>query len=372
MNVLHVHSGNIFGGVERMLETLAPATSGRVPVHSTFALCFDGAVMERLRAAGARVHALGPVHARQLAEIRHARRALSGVLESERWDGVLVHSAWSQAIFGPTILNSGLPLVRWLHAPQPGPRVLEFWARRSRPALVLCNSQYTADNGRAQIAGVPHVVQYPPSAMRARRPEVRARVRESLGTAPDATVVVLAARLEAGKGQSQLIAALAQLGDRGWEAWIVGGAQQPTEHVYLDALRGQADAAGLAGRIRFLGQRNDVEDLFEAADVYCQPNVAPDSFGLSFIEALSAGLPVVTTRLGAAAEIVDNSCGVLIEPGSLAGLRDALARLIERTDDRRELSAGACARAREFCDLSRSISKLASEFARLSLVPQVT
>ena len=197
MNILHVHSGNIFGGVERMLETLSPASSGRLPVHSTFALCFEGIVADRLRAAGATVHVLGAVHARQMSEIRHARRALSGVLQSERWDAVVVHSAWSQAIFGPTIRNSRTPLVRWLHAPQPGPWVLEFWARRSRPALVLCNSQYTADHGRAQIAGVRHVVQYPPAALRARRPEVRDRVRESLGTPEDAIVVVLAARLEA-------------------------------------------------------------------------------------------------------------------------------------------------------------------------------
>lgn len=370
MNVLHVHSGNIFGGVERILETLAPATSGEAPLRSTFGLCFEGTVADRLRSAGATVHLLGEVHARQLSEIRSARRALAGVLQADRPDAVLVHSAWSQAIFGRTILNSGVPLVRWLHAPQPGPRALEFWARRSRPSLVLCNSQYTADHGRAQIAGVPHTVLYPPAAMRSRRPDVRSRVRQSLDTPADAIVVVLAARLEAGKGQWMLIEALAQVADRSWEAWIVGGAQHPDEHAYFDALRAAARSAGLADRVRFLGQRSDVADLLEAADVYCQPNVAPDSFGLSFIEALSAGLPVVTTRLGAAAEIIDDTCGVLIESGSLAALRDTLASLIERPDQRRQLSAGALQRAREFCDLPRSIATLASEFARLSPVAQ--
>ena len=372
MNILHVHSGNIFGGVERMLETLAPATSGRAPLRSTFALCFEGPVAERLRTAGAAVHLLGEVHARQLAEIRQARRSLTGVLQSEQPDAVLVHSAWSQAIFGPTILNSRVPLVRWLHAPQPGPRLLEFWARRSRPALVLCNSHYTAAQGGAQINGVAHSVLYPPAVMRSRRPDIRARVRASLDTQADSIVVVLAARLEAGKGQSVLIEALSHLADRNWEAWIIGGAQHADEHAYLDALRSRARSAGLASRIRFLGQRNDVADLLEAADVYCQPNVTPDSFGLSFVEALSAGLPVVTTRLGAAAEIIDDSCGVLIEPGSTSTLRDTLATLIERADQRRDLSAGACERAREFCDLPRSIAKLASEFARLSPVAHLT
>ncbi|MDQ3486791.1 MAG: glycosyltransferase family 4 protein [Acidobacteriota bacterium] len=365
MKVLHVHSGNMFGGIERMLETLAPAIAGVAPVGSTFALCFGGAVAHRLRAAGATVHVLGAVHARQLSEIRQARRALAGVLQPEAWDAVLVHSAWSQAIFGPTILNSRVPLVRWLHAPQPGPRVLEFWARRSRPALVLCNSQYTADHGRAQIAGVPHVVQYPPSVMRARRPDVRVKVRGSLATPLDTTVVVLAARLEAGKGHSLLIEALAGLPDRSWEAWIVGGAQHADEQTYLDGLRALAGAAGLSGRIRFLGQRTDVAELFEAADVYCQPNVAPDSFGLSFIEALAAGLPVVTARLGAAPEIVDSTCGTLVPAGSAPALTAALARLIERADERRTLSAGARARARKFCDVPASLFQLAGQLAHL-------
>lgn len=372
MNILHVHSGNIFGGVERVMETLAPATSGRAPLRSSFALCFEGSVAERLRTAGATVHLLGEVHARQPSEIRQARRALTAVLQSERPDAVLVHSAWSQAIFGPAILNSGVPLVRWLHAPQPGPRMLEYWARRSRPSLVLCNSRYTADRGLAQIAGCPHTVLYPPAAMRIRRPEIRARVRQSLDTPAESIVVVLAARLEAGKGQSVLIEALAQLADRSWEAWIIGGAQTADEHAYLDALRARARAAGVASRVRFLGQRNDVADLLEAADVYCQPNVAPDSFGLSFIEAMSAGLPVVTTSLGAAAEIIDDSCGVLVESGSLSALRDTLANLIDRPERRRTLSAGASQRAREFCDLPRSIAKLASEIERLLPVAQLT
>ena len=196
MKVLHVHSGNMFGGVERMLETLAPATAGRVPIESAFALCFAGRISDTLRAAGAEVHQLGEVHARQLSEIRRARRALSAVLQSERWDAVIVHSSWSQAIFGATILNSARPLVRWLHAPQPGPRALEFWARRSRPALVLCNSQYTRDAVGHRFGSVPLTVQYPPSAAESPRHDTRADVRRLLGTAPDAVTIMIAARME--------------------------------------------------------------------------------------------------------------------------------------------------------------------------------
>ena len=56
---------------------------------------------------------------------------------------------------------------------------------------------------------------------------------------------------------------------------------------------------GIADRVRFLGERFDVPRLLAAADVHCQPNSGPEPFGIAFIEALYASLPVVSTRIGA-------------------------------------------------------------------------
>ena len=75
-----------------------------------------------------------------------------------------------------------------------------------------------------------------------------------------------------------------------------GGAQRSHEAVYLAELRQAADRAGIGDRVRFLGQRTDVPDLLAAADVFCQPNTGPEPFGIAFVEALYAGLPVVTRR----------------------------------------------------------------------------
>lgn len=362
MEVLHVHSGNLFGGVERMLQTLAPATAGRVPVRSSFALCFDGQTSEALRAAEADVFPLGPVRASRPDQVWRARRAVRQVLHKAPWDVVCVHSSWSQAIFGPEIRRAGFPLVRWLHAPQPGPRWLEDWAARSPAALVLCNSRYTYTAAQRRIGSSPFAVQYPPAVLPETR-EDRIAVRTELGTPSDTIVIVLAARLEAGKGHRLLIDSLARLPPGAWEAWIVGGAQQRSERVYLDELQSQAAAAQLNGRVRFLGQRSDVARVLSAADVYCQPNQAADSFGLSFVEALAAGLPVITTRLGAATEIVDDGCGVLVEVGSPAAIAETLQRLIEHTAERAQMSAAARTRAREFCDLPRSLSQLAAHLS---------
>ena len=69
---------------------------------------------------------------------------------------------------------------------------------------------------------------------------------------------------------------------------------------------------GLAERVRFLGERADVPDLLGAADIHCQPNSSPEPFGLAFVEALHAALPVVTSDAGGAREIVTPACGVLV------------------------------------------------------------
>jgi glycosyltransferase involved in cell wall biosynthesis len=115
-------------------------------------------------------------------------------------------------------------------------------------------------------------------------------------------------------------------------------------------------------RVRFLGQRSDVRRLLAAADIYCQPNTSPDSFGLTFVEGLLAQLPVVTTAMGGALEIVDSSCGVLVQPHDSGALATCLRHLILDPDWRSSLgSAGPC-RARRLCDPASQMRKVADFF----------
>jgi glycosyltransferase involved in cell wall biosynthesis len=72
--------------------------------------------------------------------------------------------------------------------------------------------------------------------------------------------------------------------------------------------------------------------LFQEADVFCLPTLA-DTFGLAFIEASSAGLPVVATDVGPIAELVrDGSTGLLVRPGDSGSLAAALRRLADDRD----------------------------------------
>ena len=106
----------------------------------------------------------------------------------------------------------------------------------------------------------------------------------------------------------------------------------------------------LNGRLRFLGERKDVARLMAAADIVCQPNVEPDSFGIVFIEALYAGKPVVTSGIGGALDILDNSYGALVAPGETATLARELRTLIENKGERKAKGGRGPARAEELCN----------------------
>jgi FkbM family methyltransferase len=171
--------------------------------------------------------------------------------------------------------------------------------------------------------------------------------------------------MEPWKGHGQLLAALARLiDDPRWVCWIAGSAQREQEVAYVRGLRAMSESLGVARRVRFLGQRTDIPRLLAAADVHCQPNVEAEPFGVVFIEALSAGRPVVTTDLGGAREIVDDSCGILVPPGDTARLAESLRRLIDEPALRSSLGGHGPARARQLCDPTRQLSRLDEICAR--------
>src|SRR5207245_4312560 len=156
--------------------------------------------------------------------------------------------------------------------------------------------------------------------------------------------------MEAWKGHRFLLETLGKLpAVPQWICWIVGGAQRAEEVVYERNLRATAAEMGFSERVRFLGQRTDVAQLLAAADIYCQPNLAAEPFGIVFIEAMQAGLPVVTTAAGGPLEIIDDSCGLLVAPNDGCSLAAGLTRLIKDGVERRRLGAAGVRRAARLC-----------------------
>jgi hypothetical protein len=99
MKVLHIGAGNLFGGVERMLLTLALERNFACGIESHFALSFEGQLSRMLLESGAPVRMLGEVRTRAAWSIARARAKLRFLLMAERYDVVVCHMAWCQAIF---------------------------------------------------------------------------------------------------------------------------------------------------------------------------------------------------------------------------------------------------------------------------------
>jgi glycosyltransferase involved in cell wall biosynthesis len=330
-------------------------------MHVEFALCYDDRIASELRRAGATVHILGRVRARNPFQIFRARRRLVEILSAGAFDAVIYHMTWPLALFGPASRRVKLPLIFWMHDAISDRNWLVRWARFCLPDLAICNSQFTASTIGRLFSKASFEVLYYPVAHRAEALEAAERqgLRSRLNTPSDAIVLIQASRMESWKGHLLLIEALARLSHvPGWVCWIAGGPQRREEFEYEKSLHERVIKFGLAEHIRFLGQRSDVAQLLLCADIHCQPNLGPEPFGITFIEAMHAGLPVVTTAAGGPLEIVDESCGVLVPPGDPASLASQLEILIKNEGLRRRLGAAGARRAAEMCDPGRQLRRL--------------
>ena len=361
MRVLHLHSGNMYGGVETLLTTLVREAKAAPGMTPEVALCFPGRLAAGLEAIGRPAFMLEPVRLSRPFSLLKARQALRRLLREEPFDAVVCHQPWSCVAFGPVVRAAGFPVVLWVHMAVEGGALLDRLARRVRPDLAVCNSEFTRTRVTRWLPNVQTEVVYGPVSLAAvpLGAASREEMRAALDTPLNDTVVVMASRLDAMKGHRVLISALERLRQvPGWTCWIVGGAQSADEAVYEHELQRAVHVFDLDRRVRFVGQRSDVPAVLRAADIYCQPNTAPDAFGLSFVEALHAGLPVVTSALGGALEIVDRDCGSLLPPGDEEALAAALRALIVDGGHRARLGQAARNRPAAICDPRTEIRRL--------------
>lgn len=375
MRIIHLSAGNLHGGVETLLETMARWRGATPEVEAEFALCFDGEAAGRLRGEGVRVHILGPARVRNPLSILNVRKQLRRLLAEGRFDAAIAHSAWIEGLCYPALRAFKVPLMFWMHDAPARRHWTHRWAARATPALAICNSRFTRESLAMIHSGVRAQVMYypvPAPASNFASPAARAATRAKLGVADNAVVIIQVSRMEPWKGQALHLEALGMIaGLSGWECWFVGGPQRAAEQAYFDSLVGRAGELGLESRVRFLGQRPDVGRLLGAADIFCQPNLGPEPFGITFIEAMYAELPIVTTAIGGVMETVDERLGSLVPANDPAALAAALRRLIEDGGLRKRLGECGPARAAELCEPGARMRELAAILNGLCARPQV-
>lgn len=360
MRVLHLYPGNLFGGVETFLLFVARRGDLAKQCEHHFALCFDGRLAEGIQSAGAPLELFGSMRTSQPWTVLRGRQRLRELLRRTHFDVAVTHGSWAHAMFAPVLERAKIPYVYYLHGPISGVTWLDRWAKLTTPSAMIGVSRDTLRTGRLLFPSVPaEVLNYPIPASFEARDEERAAVRAEQGVAADEVVLLQASRADRWKGHDRLLEALGQLvAVPGWTCWMAGGAQRPQERVFLAELEAQVARLGLGKRVRFLGERRDVPRLLAGADIYCQANTGSEGFSLAFMEAFASGRPIVTTRLGGAPELIDDSTGVLVTPGDTAGFAAALRRLIEDPALRRAMGEKARKRVFELCDPAARLGDL--------------
>lgn len=352
MRILHVYSGNLFGGVEKMLLTLAENSSQDLQHH--FALVFSGRLSQMLQALSSPCDLLYPVKLRSPRSIWRARSRFKSLLHSKNYEAIIFHEKWSYLLFADLVPASHKNKFLWVHDEFKNEGFLEKALVKLSPKKMICNSMFTKGSMENFFPNADkHVIYCPvtPPTVAGQSANVdQIDWRRELGLPKETKLIAQVSRFEPWKGHKLHLHALAELKkftlQSSWHVLIVGGAQKSSDQALLAELREMSESLGLSSRVSFLGFRDDIDHLLTQVDILCQPNLRGEPFGIAFIEAMYQGVTVVTTQLGAAKEIFADGGGVLVEPEDPVALARALKQLI-CSDDLSDLGERARQRALE-------------------------
>lgn len=307
LRIVHAVRSDGFAGVERYIAVLAAEQARRG--HRVTAIGGDQAAM------GAAVAGSGV-----LCRAAVTTRAVARQLDAFRGADVLhVHMTAAEAAAVLAVRARHVPVVTTRH----------FAAARGRGPLGRAVTPLIRRRVGAQIAISAYVAAHidgPCEVIRSGVPVVEPAPIERERT------ILLAQRLEPEKGGADAIRAfaLSGLAAAGWSLLIAGDG---SERGPLERLAGEL---GVSGGVRFLGQRRDVGDLMLRAGMLIAP-CPIEGLGLTPLEAMAAGLPVVAAGAGGHVETVGQVAGAaLFPPGDAASAADRLRRLAGDADLRHD------------------------------------
>jgi glycosyltransferase involved in cell wall biosynthesis len=274
---------------------------------------------------------------------------------------------------GAAALMAGRPAVWWQRS-VPAAKAIERLAAFVPAAAVVASSDFAIAAQGALRSGQRLRKVYPGVDVEAiaRRAGSGASVR-TLQQWQDKAIVGIVGRLEHWKGQDVFLRAASQIAPAFPDArfLVVGGTTHGFEGSYPDQVRALAATLGIADRVHFTGQLDDVFGWLDAMDVVVHASHS-EAFGRVVVEAMALGKAVVATNLGGPSEIVeDGRSGLLIPPKDPAAMAAALAALLGCPHRRAALGAQARERAFVFTE-RRSAQSLAAVLREVRRTPAGT
>jgi glycosyltransferase involved in cell wall biosynthesis len=188
-----------------------------------------------------------------------------------------------------------------------------------------------------------------------------AAFRREFGLAGNELVIAAAGQLIPRKGHRFLIDAVANLAESGRAFRVLVFGEGELEST----LRNEVTARGLDDIIRFEGFREDLDRWMGAFDLLVHPALA-EGLGVITLKAQAAGVPVIAFRAGGVPEAVrDGEAGILVRPGDVPALTEALASLIDDAGLRSRYGAAGRARMREEFSVETMTEKHLDLYKRL-------
>lgn len=147
--------------------------------------------------------------------------------------------------------------------------------------------------------------------------------RRELGIPEDAVLLFSVGELNENKNHQTVINAVARMGREDIHYVIAGNG--PKE----EALRQQAAALGLGGRLHLLGYRRDVPELLAAADLFVFPSYR-EGLSVALMEAMANGLPCAVSRIRGNTDLIDAEGGAHFDPHKVETCVEALETMLSR------------------------------------------
>jgi glycosyltransferase involved in cell wall biosynthesis len=247
----------------------------------------------------------------------------------------LIHSHTSTVLTGARIASRlGVPHVWHVSEIVERPRVVRYLLAHaiSRSSdRVVAVSEAVRDHLSATAPAIRGKCDVVFNALdTARFGKVSVRASRALLGLPDVPVVGMIGRVGTMKGQEILLAAAPEILRRHPETMflLVGGVLHDRT-ADMDRLLALAESLGIQSRVRIFGFEADVATVLAAMDVVVQPSVRPESFGMTVLEAMASGKPVVAAAHGGVLETVhDGVTGLLIPPRDPGALAAAIGTLL--------------------------------------------
>ncbi len=346
--ILQFLSSASWGGAERMVMTIVQGLDpGRFSVEIAFFLG-DGPVARRLREMGFVVHLFHWSPWRTVNVVWDINR----FLRHGGYDIVHLYGYKLNMLVRPVAAWAGVPVVvtgqrsvdlnrrpwhSWLD------RITSRWVTayfsNSLAAAELLVLRERIDP--AKVYTVPNGLDVEPYL---RSEKDRRCTRMALGLEESDILVAVVANLKPVKGHAYFLEAFATLvrDFPRFVAILIG------DGPLLGELQEQANRLGIAQRVRFLGQREDVPHLLAAADLFVLPSLW-EGLPVSILEAMASAVAVVATNVGGVGEIVVNGkTGLLVPPADAKALAHAMRRALSDAEARRRMGLAGRERVRRY------------------------